>query len=74
MTKVYHMLFTRDDKNGWCPQFGDFDRKTVIDEMGDTYSEFKKDDIVVLRLPKDSNDMTDHAKRMLDKHGRNIRL
>lgn len=70
----YHMLFTRDDPHGWGPQFGDHDKATVKDEMGDTYSGYAKDDLVILSLPNASQAHVDNAVRALNKYGRNIRV
>ena len=74
MARKYHMLFVRDDKNNWTPQFGDYDRHTVIEEMGDSYADVPKADIVILPLPNARQSTCDHAVRSLNKLGKNIRL
>lgn len=37
--RPYHLLVTREnDAAPWCPQFGDYDRATVADEMREEYA------------------------------------
>ena len=74
MSKRYHMLFTRDDRNGWTPQFGDYDRNTVVVEVGDSYRDFPKDDIVIIPLPNARQSHCDNAVRVLNKYGKHVRF
>lgn len=53
MSKVYYTLFTREDDGKWYPQFGDYDRKTVIDEMREYRNEYKAKDIRVVQVLDD---------------------
>lgn len=52
MTKrKYHHLLTREDDDMWYPQFGDFDKECVRQEVEDTYSrDYKHRDIKVVTL------------------------
>lgn len=69
----YHMLFTKTGDT-WGPQFGDHDKATVKQEMGDTYRrDYRPNDIVILALPTSAQCHVDNAVRALNKHGRNIR-
>lgn len=74
MSQGYWMIFTKEPL-GWAPQFGDFDRATVRDEMRDEYAPaYPVARRVMLRLEDDSQDAADYAVRMLDRHGPRIRV
>ena len=74
MTRPLYQLFTFTTEHGWQPQFSDLDRKVVADEERDEYRGFRKEHRVILKLRDDTMDALEHAQRMLNKHGRNIRV
>lgn len=56
MAKAYYMLFTREGDGYWHPQFGDYSRSVVYDEVKDTYaSAYKVEDRRIRKLPDDSH-------------------
>lgn len=71
---ILYQLFTFTSEHGWQPQFSDHDRKVVAQEEQDEYRGFRKEHRVILKLRDDTADALDHAQRMLNKHGRNIRV
>lgn len=70
---AYHMLFTRNDKHGWGPQFGDHVRSVVVEESKDSYRDVPAADRVILKLPNASQSHCDNAVASLNKYGKNIR-
>jgi hypothetical protein len=71
--KLYQ-LFTQDKDGLWHPQFSDRDRAVVAQEAADSYSDIAKARRVILKLADDSAASSEYAQRMLNKHGRNIRV
>jgi hypothetical protein len=74
MTRPLYQLFTFTTEHGWQPQFSDRDRKVVADEERDEYRGIQRAHRVILKLRDDTADALEHAQRMLNKHGRNIRV
>jgi|HubBroStandDraft_5_1064220.scaffolds.fasta_scaffold302199_2 hypothetical protein len=74
MPKPLYQLFTFTIEHGWQPQFSDRDRKVVVDEERDGYRGIPRVHRVILKLADDSADSLEYAQRMLNKHGRNIRV
>lgn len=51
-SRKYFTLVTRKD-GVWSPQFGDYDRETVVQEIQDSYSEFRNVDRKVISTADD---------------------
>lgn len=67
MAKAYYMLFTREGDGYWHPQFGDYSRTVVYDEVKDTYaSAYKAEDRRVRKLPDDSHSAVILAQWLLN--------
>lgn len=47
-TTLYHTLFTREDNGKWYPQFGDYVKRIVRDEIENYRGEYKRKDIKIV--------------------------
>jgi thiamine pyrophosphokinase len=47
--RLYYTLFTREDDQTWYPQFGDFDRKAVKDEVAEYRPEYSAKNIKIVK-------------------------
>ncbi len=50
--QTYHTICTRDGYR-WSPNFGDYDRDTVQDELEDSYSDYHPACIRIISTPCD---------------------
>ena len=62
MTRKYFTLLVKSDPRGaWCPEFGDYDRETVKDEMNDING---RDDVFACKIIT-TNDDQESIDRMV---------
>jgi|TARA_B110000977_G_scaffold159447_1_gene203358 hypothetical protein len=47
--RLYYTLFTREDDQTWYPQFGDFDRETVKEEVAEYRPEYSAKNIKIVK-------------------------
>lgn len=45
----YYTLFTKEDDGKWYPQFGDYVRNVVIDEIASYRGDYKRKDIKIVK-------------------------
>ena len=64
-SKNYYTLVVRENDQ-WSPQFGDFNKEVVNDEMDDSYGEYKKKDLRVI--------CTSESQEQIDTEVRNLNL
>jgi hypothetical protein len=68
MSRPYFMLFVRED-GVWVPEFGDYERQIVVDEMEDYhhgYRNVKKKDMKVMRLASGKRLVVDAVQAALN--------
>ena len=51
---AYYTLLTKEDNSKWYPQFGDYDRQTVMEEVTEYVSEYGRKNIKVVKAIDDS--------------------
>jgi hypothetical protein len=66
MTKQYYVLLIFTN-NRWYPEFGDYDRSTVLSERDDYRREYKASHLKVLAVKDDTQEATDCAVSALNK-------
>ena len=57
----YFTLITRDADGTWFPQFGDYDRNVVKEEVTEYRSEYRAKDVKVIRCDDESLAALDRA-------------
>lgn len=50
----YYTLLTRHGDNCFYPQFGDYDKKTVVSEIQEYLCDYKRDDIKIVSSQDDT--------------------
>ncbi len=64
MARQYHSIITREDGK-WSPQFGDFDKEVVKQEMEDSYREnFKAKDRKIITTGSSQKDINDAIAKL----------